>query len=341
MSRRIRVAVLYGGRSNEHPISVVSAGGVLAALDPSRYEVVTLGITRTGQWLRTEIEPGRLAIQGRTLPEVAGTSVQVFAPGSAISELADVDVVFPVLHGAYGEDGTVQGLLEMAGIAYVGSGVLASAAAMDKTFTKIILKSAGLDVGSYVVCNRDQPVLAFDVDYPVFVKPARSGSSVGITKVTEKAGLPDALALAFGHDSKVIIEAAIIGREIECGVLADADGTVHASVPAEIRLRPDFDWYSFEAKYLDDACEFDIPAVLDAATTAAIQDAACAAFQALDCAGLARVDFFLRPDGSLVVNEVNTMPGFTPISMYPKMWAASGVSYAELIDRLIATALAR
>jgi D-alanine-D-alanine ligase len=305
MSRRIRVAVLYGGRSNEHPISVVSAGGVLAALDPSRYEVVTLGITRTGQWLRTEIEPGRLAIQGRTLPEVAGTSVQVFAPGSAISELADVDVVFPVLHGAYGEDGTVQGLLEMAGIAYVGSGVLASAAAMDKTFTKIILKSAGLDVGSYVVCSRDQPVLAF------------------------------------GHDSKVIIEAAIIGREIECGVLADADGTVHASVPAEIRLRPDFDWYSFEAKYLDDACEFDIPAVLDAATTAAIQDAACAAFQALDCAGLARVDFFLRPDGSLVVNEVNTMPGFTPISMYPKMWAASGVSYAELIDRLIATALAR
>jgi D-alanine-D-alanine ligase len=249
-----------------------------------------------------------------------------------------------LLHGAYGEDGTLQGLLEMAGVRYVGSGVLASAAAMDKAFTKTVLRAAGLDVGRYLVLRRGEQVSMSQLEtlgLPLFVKPARAGSSIGISKLHSYEDLPQALDYAFEHDSKVLIEAAATGREIECGVLQDADGTVSASLPAEIRLRPDFDWYSFEAKYLDDASEFDIPPEVGDVAIKAIQDAACQAFRALDCAGLARVDFFLEPDGRLLVNEVNTMPGFTPISMYPKMWAASGVSYPDLLDRLINTALAR
>ncbi|MEO6502874.1 MAG: D-alanine--D-alanine ligase family protein [Jatrophihabitantaceae bacterium] len=354
MASRIRIAVVYGGRSAEHPISVLSAGSVLAALDPAKYEVLTLGITRAGGWVRTEVEPRRLQIEGQVLPEVLpagaelavrpGTGeVAVFDAASAIAVLDSVDLVFPLLHGAYGEDGTIQGLLEMAGVGYVGSGVLASAAAMDKAFTKTMLKSAGLDVGRYLVLRPGEPVDDRELErlgLPVFVKPARAGSSIGISKVRGHDELPAALKLAFEHDSKVLIEAAVAGREIECGVLQDADGSVSASLPAEIRLRPDFDWYSFEAKYLEDASEFDIPADVGADAVRAIQDASCQAFRALDCAGLARVDFFLQRDGRLVVNEVNTMPGFTAISMYPKMWAETGVSYPELLDRLIATALA-
>jgi D-alanine-D-alanine ligase len=229
-------------------------------------------------------------------------------------------------------------------VPYVGSGVLASAAGMDKTFTKVVLRDAGLDVGRYVVVRRGDKVIPADIEalgLPVFVKPARAGSSVGITKVREYEQLDAALRLAFQHDSKVLIEAAVAGREVECGVLEDADGTVSASLPAEIRLHPDFDWYDFDAKYLDDACEFDIPPQLPAATIAAIQEASCAAFRALECAGLARVDFFVTGDHEVVVNEVNTLPGFTPISMYPRMWAETGVSYPELVDRLVATALSK
>jgi len=356
MADRIRIAVVYGGRSSEHPISVVSAGSVLAALDPERYDVITLGITREGAWIRTEADPAQLQITERHLPEVtaaaAGTEVAVrsssaevavFAPSSAVGVLDDVDVVFPVLHGAFGEDGTIQGMLEMAGVPYVGSGVLASAAGMDKAFTKTVLRAAGLNVGDYVVVRRGESLSAVDIAHlglPAFVKPARAGSSVGITKLRSYDELADALALAFQHDSKVLIEAGVVGRELECGVLQDADGSVSASSPAEIRLHPDFDWYSFDAKYLDDACDFDVPAEVPSETIKAIQDAAVAAFSALDCAGLARVDFFLAQDGQLIVNEINTMPGFTPISMYPKMWAESGVSYPELIDRLVKTALA-
>jgi D-alanine-D-alanine ligase len=356
MADRIRIAVVYGGRSSEHPISVVSAGSILAALDPERYDVITLGITRDGAWIRTEADPAQLQITERHLPEVtaaaAGTEVAVrsgsaevavFAPSSAVGVLDDVDVVFPVLHGAFGEDGTIQGMLEMAGVPYVGSGVLASAAGMDKAFTKTVLRAAGLNVGDYVVVRRGESLSAVDIAHlglPAFVKPARAGSSVGITKLRSYDELADALALAFQHDSKVLIEAGVVGRELECGVLQDADGSVSASWPAEIRLHPDFDWYSFDAKYLDDACDFDIPAEVPSETIKAIQDAAVAAFSALDCAGLARVDFFLAQDGQLIVNEINTMPGFTPISMYPKMWAESGVSYPELIDRLVKTALA-
>jgi D-alanine-D-alanine ligase len=355
VTERIRVALVYGGRSSEHPISVVSAGSVLAALDPDRYEVITVGITRSGAWIRTNADPAELQITGRRLPEVtaggaevalrAGTAdAAVFDARSAVADLDSVDVVFPVLHGAYGEDGTIQGLLEMAGVPYVGSGVLASAAGMDKVFTKTVLKAAGLDVGRYEVVRRGRAVRAADIEHlglPVFVKPARAGSSVGITKLRSYDELEDALALAFEHDSKVLIEAAVVGREIECGVLQDADGSVSASLPAEIRLHPDFDWYSFDAKYLDDACDFDIPAKLADDAIAGIQQAACVAFDALECAGLARVDFFVTDDGGLIVNEINTMPGFTPISMYPRMWAESGVSYSELIDRLVDTALAR
>jgi D-alanine-D-alanine ligase len=353
---RIRVAVIYGGRSSEHGISVVSAGSVLAALDPSKYDVVPIGITPDGAWVLTDATPATLRIVGRTLPEVdKGTAVMLAPdptatglvsvdPGVGVSVLESVDVVFPVLHGRFGEDGTIQGLLDMAGVAYVGPGVFASAAAMDKEFSKKLLRAEGLPVGEYVVLRDRGAVSAADVQHlglPVFVKPARAGSSVGITKVTAWADLPDAVALAFDHDSKVLVEAAVIGREIECGVLEDEAGSPTASVPAEIRLVRGHDWYDFDAKYLDDACEFDIPADLPPDTTAAIRDAACRAFLALDCAGLARVDFFVTDAGDIVVNEVNTMPGFTPISMFPRAWAATGVPYPELVDRLIRAALRR
>jgi D-alanine-D-alanine ligase len=356
---RIRVAVIYGGRNSEHGISVVSAGSVMAALDPAKYEVIPVGITPDGAWVLTEDDPSTLRIAGRSLPLVQGGKAVVLPadpaasglvhlePGQAAGMLDHVDVVFPVLHGRFGEDGTIQGLFEMAGVPYVGAGVFASAAAMDKEFTKKLLHAAGLDVGSFVVIRtaRDsQSVSAADLEHlglPVFVKPARAGSSVGISKVTRWADLPAALELAATHDDKILIEAAVIGREIECGVLEDDHGHPLASLPAEIRLVRGHDWYDFDAKYLDDACEFDVPADLDAATTERLRDAACRAFDALDCAGLARVDFFLRPDGGIVVNEINTMPGFTPISMFPRMWAASGVDYPELVDRLVMSALRR
>jgi D-alanine-D-alanine ligase len=253
-------------------------------------------------------------------------------------------VVFPVLHGRFGEDGTIQGMLEMAGIPYVGAAVFASAAAMDKEFTKKLAAAAGLDVGEWAVVRRGQRVSPVDYQYlglPVFVKPARAGSSVGITKVTDWAALGDAVEEAFRHDSKVLVEAAVVGHEVECGVLEDVDGSPMASIPAEIRLVRGHDWYDFEAKYLDDACEFDIPPHLPHEVIEKVQQAACTAFTALDAAGLSRVDFFVTDAGRVVLNEVNTMPGFTPISMFPRMWAASGIPYPELVDRLVQSALRR
>jgi D-alanine-D-alanine ligase len=349
VAERIRVGVVYGGRSSEHAISVVSAGSVLSALDPTKYEVVTIGITPSGAWVPTSVDPAQLRIADRQLPSVAepaGAAVTRFGSGtgSALERLAGVDVIFPVLHGTNGEDGTIQGLLELAGIPYVGSGVLASAAAMDKTFAKTVLAAAGLSVTPYLVVRRGRPVRTLDVQHlglPLFVKPARTGSSVGISQVRGYDELPDALELAFRYDTKVLVEAGMTGRELECGVLEDADGSVSASLPAEIRLRPGFDWYSFEAKYLEDSSDFDIPAQIGEAGIKQVQDVACQAFEVLECSGLARVDGFFTPDGQFVLNEVNTMPGFTPISMYPKMWAETGVSYPQLLDRLIATALAR
>ena len=353
---KIRVAVVYGGRSSEHGVSVVSAGSVLRALDPEKYEVVPVGITPGGQWVLTDVSPSTFAISGRTLPEVekgtavvlntdpSATGLVALEPGEAVRALGSVDVVFPVLHGRFGEDGTIQGLLEMAGVPYVGPGVFASAAAMDKEFTKRLLRDAGLEVGRFEVLRRGRPWSAVDLAHlglPVFVKPARAGSSVGITRVTDSADLALAVDTAFAHDSKVIIEAATVGREIECGVLEDADGVPRASLPAEIRLRPGHDWYDFDAKYLDDACDFDVPADLSPELTDKVRRTAVAAFDALDCAGLSRVDFFVTPEDQVVVNEVNTIPGFTPISMFPRMWAATGVEYPELVDRLIAAALRR
>jgi D-alanine-D-alanine ligase len=353
--RKIRVAVVYGGRSSEHGVSVVSAGSVLSALDPDRYEVVPVGITREGGWVLTGAEPEKLQITGRTLPEVdTGTAVVlpgdpsqglvVVEPGEGARAFGGVDVVFPVLHGRFGEDGTIQGLLEMAGVPYVGPGVFASAAAMDKEYTKKLLRAEGLPVGEYAVLRRGVEVSTVDVEHlglPVFVKPARAGSSIGITKVKQWADFGSAVGAAFEHDDKVLVEAAVVGREVECGVLEDEHGRPATSVPAEIRLMRGHDWYDFEAKYLDDACEFDIPAQLPPEVTATVRDLAGRAFVALECAGLARVDFFVRPDGSVVVNELNTMPGFTPISMFPQVWAATGVGYPELVDRLIASALRR
>jgi D-alanine-D-alanine ligase len=354
---RIRIAVVFGGRSSEHGVSAVSAGSVLAALDPARYDIIPVGITRGGQWVLADGPMDALRITGRSLPEVesgrevalrgdaAKAEVVVVDPGQAVERLGSVDVVFPVLHGRYGEDGTIQGLLEMAGIPYVGPGVLASAAAMDKEFTKKLLRAEGIPVGAFKVFRRGAgPVLESDVaelGLPLFVKPARSGSSVGISKVRSWAGLAEAVAVAFERDDKILVEAAVPGREIECGVLEDDAGNPEASVPAEIRLVSGHDWYDFEAKYLDDACEFDLPPELPAQVIAEIQDLACRTFVALDCAGLARVDFFVTPAHAVIVNEVNTMPGFTPISMFPRMWQASGVDYPQLIDRLVATALRR
>jgi len=353
---RIRVAVVYGGRSSEHGISVVSAGSVINALDPTRYEVIPVGITPDGAWLLTDGDPGAMQIVDRQVPEVSkGTSVVLAGdpttpelvaldPTAGVRALAGIDVVFPVLHGRFGEDGTIQGLLEMAGVPYVGPGVFASAAAMDKEFTKKLLRADGLDVGRFAVVRRGDDVSALDLQHlglPVFVKPARAGSSVGITRVSDWADLPDALAVAFEHDGKALVEAAVSGREIECGVLEDEHGHPQASLPAEIRLVRGHDWYDFEAKYLDDACEFDVPALLPPELIAAVRDVACRAFTALDCAGLARVDFFVTEGGAVIVNEVNTMPGFTPISMFPRMWAATGVDYPALVDRLIAAALRR
>ena len=350
---RISVCVVYGGRSSEHGVSAVSAGSVLAALDPAKYDVRTVGITRAGAWVLRADTAAQLAIVDGALPEIsAGTAVHppaavvppAIGPASPASAFTGVDVIFPVLHGRYGEDGTIQGLLEMAGLPYVGAGVFASAAAMDKEYTKKLLRAAGMDVGRFTVVRRgEQPdaEAMLDLGLPLFVKPARAGSSVGITKVGDLADLPQALQAAFEHDDKVLVERGVVGREIECAVLEDADGSVHASLPAEIRLVRGHDWYDFAAEYLDDASEFDLPAHLPGHVLDAVRAAAVAAFRALDGAGLARVDFFVTEDEHIIVNEVNTMPGFTPISMYPKMWAATGVPYAELLDRLIATALAR
>ena len=359
---KTRVAVVFGGRSSEHAISCVSAGSVLSYLDPERYEVVPVGITAHGAWVLGTADPRELKIADRALPAVDGASTALALPGDptrgglvildpdrAGEVFSRVDVVFPVLHGPFGEDGTIQGLLEMAGIPYVGAGVLASAASMDKEFTKKLLAVDGLPVGDLVVLRTGAATLTAEqrdrLGLPVFVKPARAGSSVGITRVTEWARLDAAVARAREHDPKVLVEAAVLGREVEVGVLEYPDGRVAASVPAEIRIvgaggvRPEF--YDFEAKYLDDVCEFDIPAKLDDDVAERLRELAIAAFHALDGQGLARVDFFLGPDGEPTVNEVNTMPGFTPISMYPRAWAVTGVDYPALLSTLVETALAR
>jgi len=365
MSRdKVRVAVVFGGRSSEHAISCVSAGAVMSHLDPERFEVVPVGITRDGGWVLGTSDPRELVISNRELPsvEAGGTAVAlpgdptrgglvVLDPDRAGEVFSGVDVVFPVLHGPFGEDGTIQGLLEMAGVPYVGAGVLSSAASMDKEYAKKLLAAEGIPVGDLVVLRRGTATLTSEerdrLGLPVFVKPARAGSSVGITRVTDWADLDAAIAFAREHDPKVLVEAAIVGREIECAVLELPDGTVRASVPAEIRIvgtgpdgqKPEF--YDFEAKYLDDVCEFDIPAKLDDEVAERLRAMAVDAFRAVDGQGLARIDFFVGSDGELTLNEVNTMPGFTPISMYPRAWAVTGIDFETLLTTLVETAIAR
>lgn len=345
MAKRIRVAVVFGGRSGEHAVSCISAASVLRALDRERYEVLPVGILPDGRWVLAPDDPQALEPSGRELPAVADTGTELaVVPGGwrALKDPAlptEVDVVFPVLHGPYGEDGTVQGLLELAGVPYVGAGVFASAAAMDKQHMKALLIADGLPVGPFTVLRPHDPVRT-PGDPPWFVKPARAGSSLGITKVRRVEDLGAAIAAAQRHDPKVIVEQMLVGRELECGIL---DGEpARASVPAEIHVHGEHDFYDFAAKYLpDDApTTFDVPAHLDQQNTEHVQNLALRAFAALDCAGLARVDMFLTADGP-VLNEVNTMPGFTPHSMYPQMWAASGVSYPALLDQLISVALRR
>lgn len=358
--RRLRVAVVFGGRSSEHAISCISAGSVLTHLDRTRFDVIPVGISPDGAWVLGTGKPAELAIQDRALPSVDATGVALILPADPTRRelvriageqrgevLCGVDVVFPVLHGAFGEDGTIQGLLELAGLPYVGCGVLASAAGMDKDFARRLLRAEGLPVTDTVVLRGEDVTLTAAqrarLGLPVFVKPARGGSSLGISKVADWSGLPCAISTARDVDPKVLVEAAVIGREVECGVLEYPDGRIAASLPAEIRVGAanSTGWYDFDAKYLDDACEFDIPAKLDDDVTAELQAMAVAVFRSLDCQGLARVDFFVRPDGSLTVNEINTMPGFTPISMYPRMWAVTGVDYPTLLSILIDTAMAR
>ncbi|MFE5299298.1 D-alanine--D-alanine ligase family protein [Streptomyces sp. NPDC056632] len=366
--RKPRVAVVFGGRSSEHAISVVTAGAVLNAIDRDKYDVLPIGITREGRWALTADAPERMAIADRALPDVAelaesatggvilpvdpaSREVVLSEPGSLPQALGEVDVVFPMLHGPYGEDGTLQGLLELSGIPYVGAGVLASAVGQDKEYMKRVFVSFGLPVGPYVVvrpreweqnpaASRKKIVeFAADHGWPLFVKPARGGSSVGITKVDDLSGLDEAIEEARRFDPKIIVEALVRGREIECGVLEFEDGP-RASVPAEIPPVTDHDFYDFEAKYIDSASGI-VPAPIGDEATAEIQRLAVLAYESVSCEGLVRADFFLTDDGGFVINEINTMPGFTPISMYPRMWQESGVGYPELVDRLIQAALNR
>lgn len=351
---RIRVAVLFGGRSGEHAVSCISAASVLGNLDRELFDVTAIGITRSGMW--RQLDPAGLAIEpGSAMPEVTDGSgggaalLRLDTVSSALTlpasaESLDVDVVFPLLHGPYGEDGTVQGLLELADLPYVGPGVLASAAAMDKDFTKRLLVSAGLAVAPYVVLRPPEVTISAEdrerLGLPVFVKPARAGSSLGVSRVEHWDDFADAVAEARRHDPKVLAEAAVVGREIECGVLEFPDGRVEASPTAEIHVAGGR-FYDFDAKYLDDVTTFDIPAKLPDGVEDRVREMAVAAFRALDAQGLARVDFFVSDDGSVTVNEVNTMPGFTPISMFPRMWGAAGLSYPELLTVLVRTAIAR
>jgi D-alanine-D-alanine ligase len=384
--RKIRVAVVFGGQSPEHAISCAGGGAMLAAIDRDRYDVIGVGILPDGRWVLTADEPERLAITGGEMPSVAavagpGTQLAPWAapgagdvtadvagagalttaePGAIPRELSEVDVVLPILHGPFGEDGTIQGLLELAGIRYVGAGVLASAVSMDKEYMKLIFQARGLPVGPFVVVrDRDwqpagggaaspsaaearKPVLdaIAELGWPVFVKPARGGSSIGTSKATDLGGLHAAIETARRYDPKVLVEKAIDGREIECAVLEGlAGGPPDTSLPGQLLVDGGEEFWDFEAKYLDEASGMAIPAPIPAEHIGEIRRLAAAAFDAVSCEGLARVDFFYTRDGEILINEINTIPGMTAASYFPKMWAATGLPVPELIDRLITTAL--
>jgi len=357
---KIRVLLLFGGRSSEHSISCATAAGVMGAIDRNRFELVTVGITRGGTLVPVEDDAKRWALSEGELPtvEFAGTKciwpelgdkeLRTLDSNGQVSSLGEIDVVFPVLHGPYGEDGTIQGLLELLDMPYVGNGVFASAAGMDKEFTKALFQAAGIPVTPHVVIregewlNDPEHSLAKVRDLgalPLFVKPARAGSSVGVSKVSDMAEFADAVALALDNDNKVVVERGLVGREVECAVLGGRDGKrPRVSVAGEI-IVTGRDFYDFEAKYRDEASvELVVPASLSAAELDEMQTIARRAFEAIGGAGLARVDFFLTKDG-FFVNEINTMPGFTPLSMFPMLWQASGIAYADLISELIELAL--
>jgi D-alanine-D-alanine ligase len=356
---RRRVVVLFGGRSAEHEISVVSARSVIEALDPDRYEAVAIGVTKDGRWHVVEGGPSALAPSGGpdALPAVtddAGPGVALDQqPGAhalvgAAGDRTEIDVVFPVMHGPFGEDGSIQGFLEMAGVPYVGAGVLGSAVGMDKGVQKVLFRAAGIPVVEHAVVHErdweEDPeaveAAAGSLGYPVFSKPATLGSSVGVVRVAQPSALRPALEEAFRYGRKAVLEAAVEGaREVEVAVLGNDDPV--ASVAGEI-VPKGHAFYDYAAKYLDEhGAELLIPAPLDEATHAEVRRLAVRAFEAADCAGMARVDFFVRPTGDVVLNEINTIPGFTQISMYPKLWEASGIPYPELIDRLIELAIER
>jgi D-alanine-D-alanine ligase len=337
-----RVAVICGGKSSEHEISCVSAGGVLSAIDLSKFEPVLIGITKSGKWLLLPTDTNFTIVNG-ALPQVPESGIEVQVSNNSLQaggkDLA-IDVVFPVLHGPYGEDGTLQGLLEMINLRYVGSGVLASAVSMDKSFAKPIFAAAGLKVAPGIVVTSANFSLPANLTYPLFVKPARSGSSRGTTKVKNETELKNAVSFALEFDTKVLIESAITAREIECAVL-QADGKVIASPIGQIVIDAKYEFYDFTAKYLDNSMQLVFPTDLPAGIESKIQESAIKAFNAAGCEGLARVDFFYTTDGEIVINEINTMPGFTPLSVYPKLIAKDGISYQELITKLITTALTR
>jgi D-alanine-D-alanine ligase len=360
MARKLRVGVIFGGRSGEHEVSIASATSVMAALDKDKYEIVPIGITSEGRWL-AGVEPRQLA-EGVTMEEAASaanaTAVAITGDPTRHGLIAldgapsarpipPLDIALPVLHGTYGEDGALQGLMEMAGVAYAGCGVLGAALGMDKEKAKLVFRAVGLPVVDWIVArryevDRDLPAVLDRIEghfsYPVFVKPANTGSSVGVGKAKSREDLEKALLAALEYDSKLVIEPGVNCRELECATLGNAEPI--ASVVGEVT--PNREFYDYRAKYLDSASRLTIPAEIPQETAAAIRRMAVEAFIALDLSGLARVDFFLDKDsGAVYLNEVNTMPGFTQISMYPKLWEASGVPYPELLDRLIQLGLER
>jgi D-alanine-D-alanine ligase len=334
---RTRVAILAGGRSSEHDISLASARSVLAALDPARYDVVSVAIGRDGRWALDSGSSGHVLVPGTgTGP---AETLPVPAEGGTLAALGAVDVVLPILHGPFGEDGTVQGLLDLAGIPYVGAGVAASALAMDKDLFKKVMRDSGIPVARHHTIRLGDPVTN-PLGYPVFVKPARLGSSVGISKVHDESELGPAVELARRHDEKVLVEEFVAGMEVECGVLGNRVPPPVASLPGRIDTL-DHEWYDFASKYDEGGMELVIPPELPQETIELVQRRAVESFVAGECEGMARVDFFVRDDGEVVLNELNTIPGFTATSVYAKLFEASGIPYEELLDRLIALALER
>ena len=334
MPRKVRVAVLMGGRSSENPISLESARSVIAALDRDRYETATVEIGRDGRWELGTGDPSNSLLQATNVAETLPLPLDSSVPAT----LADVDVVLPILHGPFGEDGTVQGLLELAGVPYVGAGVAASALCMDKDLFKAVLRDRGIPVARNITLRlRDEVANPFG--YPVFVKPARLGSSVGISKVHAEDELGAAVELARRHDEKVLVEEFVAGTEVECGVLGNLESPPIASVVGEIV--PHGEWYDYAAKYDEGGSDIIVPARIDDETAARVQALAVDSFVATECEGMARVDFFVREDGEVVVNEINTIPGFTSTSVYARLFEASGIPYPELLDRLVALALDR